>query len=94
MSNTNSLHKKYGWGDYSFVKYFDNQVLSHEIGIMKPYRGIYEAVESLSSNSPESHIFIDDVLENVNGAKNMGWDGIHFTGFENLVEEFKLRNIL
>ena len=94
LSNTNSLHEKYGWGDYSFVKYFDYQILSHEIGVMKPNPGIYKAAEALSTNLSESHIFIDDVFENVEGAINIGWDGIHFTGYENLVEKFKLRNIL
>ena len=36
LSNTNSIHKEYGWKNYSFLKYFDKLILSHEVNAVKP----------------------------------------------------------
>ncbi len=93
LSNTNAIHKKYGWEQYSFLQHFDKLVLSHEINAVKPEEKIYKAVESFTGLLPEEHIFIDDILEYVNGAKQLGWDGIQFTGYENLIVELQKRNI-
>jgi len=93
LSNTNAIHKKYGWDQYSFIQYFDKLVLSHEVNAVKPEEKIYKAVETFTGVLPHEHIFIDDILEYVNGAKKLGWDGIQFTGYENLVGEFQKRNI-
>lgn len=93
LSNTNEIHKTYGWEQYGFLQYFDKLILSHEVNAVKPEEKIYKAVETFTGLLPEEHIFIDDVLEYVNGAKNLGWDGIQFTGYENLIEELQKRNI-
>lgn len=94
ISNTNSIHKKYGFEHYEFLKLFDNLFLSHEVGFIKPEEEIYHAVENVSGFPPEEHIFIDDILEYVNAAKNLGWDGFQFLGYDDLVLNLKDRNIL
>ena len=94
LSNTNNLHKVYGWEKYQFLQNFDKLILSHEVGAVKPDEKIYKAVEKFTKEKPESHIFIDDILEYVNGAKTLGWDGIQFIGYDNLVENLKARDIL
>lgn len=94
LSNTNEIHQEYGWKNYGFLKHFDKLVLSHEAGFYKPEPGIYETVTNFTKLPPEKHIFIDDVEAYAEGAKKMGWDAIHFVGYENLVEELKRRNIL
>jgi len=94
LSNTNSIHEKYGWEHYDFLKYFDDLILSHKIGAVKPEENIYRAVEKSSGSPAEEHIFIDDVEEYVIAAKNFGWDGVHFKGYNFLVEELKLRDII
>jgi putative hydrolase of the HAD superfamily len=94
LSNTSGIHKKYGWEKYSFIENFDKLILSHEVGAVKPEEKIYRAVENYTKEKSETHIFIDDILEYVIGAKKIGWDGIQFVGYDNLVNEFKLRNIL
>ena len=35
ISNTNSIHKKYGFGNYEFLKIFDKLILSHEVKVHK-----------------------------------------------------------
>jgi putative hydrolase of the HAD superfamily len=94
LSNTNHIHKKYGWEKYSFLKYFDKLILSHEVGAVKPEEKIYKAVELFTKEKPETHIFIDDIVEYVNGAKKLGWDGIHFSEYKNLLLGLKIRNII
>jgi FMN phosphatase YigB (HAD superfamily) len=78
ISNTNSIHKKYGFEHYEFLKLFDKLFLSHEVGFIKPEKEIYQAVEKVSGFPSEEHIFIDDILEYVNVAKSLrlGWNSI------------------
>lgn len=94
LSNTNSIHREYGYKQYSFLKHFDRLILSHEVGAVKPEPEIYRAVEAFTQAPPEEHIFIDDVLEYVEGAKKMGWDALQFTSCTQLLEDFKGRGIL
>ena len=94
LSNTNDIHRRYGWQQYEFLKNFDKLILSHEVGFVKPEPEIYKAVEAYTQKPAGEHIFIDDVIEYANGAKALGWDAINFIGYDNLVEELKSRNII
>jgi len=94
LSNTNSIHKKYGWDKYGFIKIFDKLCLSHEVRAVKPDIKIYRAVEAYTQHSPAEHIFIDDIAEYAEGARNAGWDAVQFLGNENLMSEFKRRGII
>ena len=94
LSNTNSIHEKYGWEQYEFLKYFDDLILSHKIGAVKPEEKIYRAVEKSSGSPAEEHIFIDDIEEYVNAAKSFGWDGIQFKSYDYLVKDLRLRSII
>ena len=93
LSNTNYIHQKYGWEKYDFLKQFDKLILSHEVGAIKPEEKIYRAVEEFTNEPSENHIFIDDILDYVEGAKKLGWSGIQFKSHMQLLEELKLYNI-
>ena len=88
LSNTNEIHEEYGYRHYKFLEHFDKLFLSHEVGHVKPENEIYAAVENFTGKPPEEHLFIDDILEYVNGAKNCGWSAIQFTTYENLINDF------
>jgi putative hydrolase of the HAD superfamily len=94
LSNTDPIHKKYGWEHYDFLEHFDELILSYDIGAVKPEEEIYRAVENASGALSEEHIFIDDIEKYVDAAKNLGWDGIHFTSYSSLLEELNSRNIV
>lgn len=94
LSNTNSIHKRYGYGHLDFIKWFDQIFLSHEIGAVKPEEKIYRAVESFTQKKSSEHFFIDDIQEYVDGAKKCGWDGVQFKNYEQLVVDLQARNIL
>ena len=94
VSNTNSIHKRYGYQDYNFLKIFDKLFLSHEVGFIKPESEIYRAVEEASGFPSAEHIFIDDILEYTEAAKSLGWDGIQFVGYNDLLNNLKTKEIL
>lgn len=94
LSNTNEIHRQYGYRQYDFFKYFDKLVLSHEAGAVKPEPAIYRAVEAYTGYPPEEHVFIDDVEDYAGGARAMGWKAIHFKGYDSLVDELKKLNVL
>jgi putative hydrolase of the HAD superfamily len=93
LSNTNFIHQKYGWEKYSFLNNFDKLILSHEVGATKPETKIYRAVEAFTNEKPESHVFIDDVQDYVDGAKNCGWHGFQFTSYSKLISDLQTINI-
>ncbi|MBA4309513.1 MAG: HAD family phosphatase [Chlorobiaceae bacterium] len=94
LSNTNSIHKKFGWENYSFLKYFDHLILSHEVLAVKPEEKIYREVEKHSKEISSAHLFIDDIQEYVDAAIHIGWDAIQFTKYENLVTDLTAREII
>jgi len=94
LSNTNYIHQKYGWEKYDFLKIFDKLILSHEVKSYKPEPEIYQAVMNFTNESPEKHLFIDDVAEYVDGAKNMGWDAVQYVTYEKLIMDLKEREVL
>jgi len=94
LSNTDSIHKKYGWGSYNFLKHFNELILSFEVGSVKPEEKIYRTVEKVSGIPSEEHFFIDDIQEYVDAAKNIGWDAVQFVDYQKLISDLKERNIL
>lgn len=94
LSNTDSIHQKYGWQKYEFLKYFDKLILSHEVGSVKPEEEIYHAVEDASGFSSEEHFYIDDIQEYVDAAINLGWDAVQFVDYQKLASDLQERNIL
>ncbi len=93
LSNTNFIHQKYGYGNYSFFNHFDKLFLSFEVKAIKPEPQIYNAVTNFSGLQPNQHLFIDDVLEYVEGAKNVGWNAVRFIDNEQLLKDFTFYNI-
>ncbi len=94
LSNTNAIHKKYGWENYEFLRYFDKMILSNEVGAVKPEEKIYRAVENFTQVNPSEHLYIDDIEEYTNAARKLGWDVITFVSAEQLKEELRKRDVL
>jgi HAD superfamily hydrolase (TIGR01509 family) len=94
LSNTDSIHQKYGWQKYEFLKYFDKLILSHEAGAVKPEEKIYRTVEAVSGFESSEHFYVDDIKEYVDAAKNIGWTAVQFTGYERLIEDLGKHNII
>lgn len=66
----------------AFLPMMDGVVFSYACKLMKPEREIYGLLLSEYDIKAEESIFIDDRLENVQGANEVGIHGIHFKDFE------------
>jgi putative hydrolase of the HAD superfamily len=76
-----------------WLSIFDECTFSCEIGINKPDTEIYFYCIDKIGVSPNDCLFVDDSLDNVDGAKKIGMNTIHFISFEHFSEELK-RNYL
>ncbi len=76
LSNTNALHINYIEQNIPFYKDFKNSFdafyLSHEIGMRKPDKAIFDFVLTENQLKPENCLFIDDTKENCESAKKLG----------------------
>lgn len=72
VSNTNEVHAAFIAKQYSVFDHFGHRILSHEVGSLKPDRGIYEAAIHASGKAPEALFFTDDREENIEAALHLG----------------------
>ena len=94
LSNTNPKHIKNELEkNYSFSNLVDGAIYSFETGFRKPEIEIYEYFVNKSNSEPNACLFIDDLYENVKGAKNFGMHSIQFFSRENLLRDLKKMKI-
>jgi glucose-1-phosphatase len=93
LSNTNKIHHDYGWGNYSFLNYFDKLILSYKVHAVKPEAEIFKAAIAFTQKPPKEHIFIDDIAEYTKAAQGLGWDAIQYINFKQLEEELSQKGI-
>ncbi len=89
LSNTNPIHMDYIFARYPFIHSFDGWVLSHEVGLMKPDRRIFELIRDQFDLKPAETVFVDDILVNVEAAKSLGFIGIHHRDAQTTREQLK-----
>ncbi len=73
---------------------FGTLVVSGQEKVMKPDARIFQILCERAGIAPEDCVFIDDVPRNVQGAKAIGMDGIHFTTPEALEMALTQRGLL
>jgi putative hydrolase of the HAD superfamily len=66
------------------AKYFDVVVVSCEVGCVKPDSRIYEICLEQLGTAPEATLFVDDRVENLEGAARLGIRTLHFAGDESV----------
>ena len=79
---------------FDFLKSFEGIVVSGEEHTRKPYAKIYETILSRFNLEPQHCLFIDDSLENIEGAQKMGINGIHYKSSIQLKEALQHHNVL
>jgi len=95
LSNTNGPHWDWILRQYpQVIGSFDIHVPSHVTGLAKPAPAVYRNVERLTGLPPEAHLMIDDIGENVEGARRCGWDGVVFTSAAGLKRDLVERGLL
>jgi 2-haloacid dehalogenase len=79
---------------YGFFDWFDDILLSAEVNLVKPDPRIYHVLLKRIEREPEECIMIDDSAQNVDSARQVGIDGIHFRSPDQLKVELTKRGIL
>ncbi len=95
LSNVNSSHWDFilnkGW---EFIDWFDELILSHETHLIKPNPKVFEYAIKKAGCKSKQIVFIDDGLNNIKSAKELGITGIKYTNSVELLNEFKKLNII
>ena len=63
---------------HKFEDAFDHLIISAEVGVVKPIAEIYLLALEQLKVSPSEAVFVDDFIENVEGARAVGMSAIHF----------------
>jgi len=69
--------------------FFEQKIYSCDIGMIKPEKEIFLHALKIANVKPGETIFVDDLQENVDAAKNLGIQGIRFTTVQALEKELK-----
>ncbi|SFP53502.1 HAD family hydrolase [Parafilimonas terrae] len=93
LSNTNQIHYE------AFTKAYRNQVedknfdelfitayYSHNLGLRKPSKEIFETVLAKENLTAAETVFIDDSLANIEAARSAGLQGIHLPSPKTVLE--------
>ncbi len=79
---------------FNFLKYFEGIVVSGEEYTRKPFSKIYETTLNRFSLEAKHCIFIDDSIENIEAARKMGINALHYTDSIQLKADLQSYNIL
>ena len=95
LSNTNPKHIKDELDNkYVFPHLVDGAIYSFDVGLRKPDELIYQKSCEKANVLPNECVFIDDLKENIKGAKKVGLHGLHFTEMQNLQNDLKLLGLI
>lgn len=73
LSNTDPLHHSRFHDMNGGSRWFDVEVVSYEVGHLKPQAAIYEAAERQAGVPAAQIAFVDDTRANVQAARARGW---------------------
>ena len=93
LSDTNEIHFEFIKQNFPVLSYFDDFVLSYEVGFLKPSKEIFQITVKKTGCLPEECFFTDDIKENVEGAKKLGINAVQFISaeqFENYISDLSL----
>ena len=79
---------------YEFLDWFDTQIISGQVGLVKPDPDIYHLTLCQVDRDPEECLFIDDVKENIKTAAEIGIETILYTSPRQLRMDLVARGIL
>lgn len=72
---------------------FPHHTFSHRLRIAKPDERIYQHAIRAIAHPPHATLFIDDRIENIEAARALGLQAIHYTSDEAFIRELKHGNL-
>ncbi len=94
LSNTNPIHFSMVQAKYPLLEHFDDYVLSYEVCSAKPDAKIYQEALARAECLAEECFFTDDMLINVEAARQHGMDAVQFQSAPQLESELRARGVL
>ncbi|MFQ5585793.1 MAG: HAD family hydrolase [Thermodesulfobacteriota bacterium] len=94
LSNTCEMHIEWIEKRFSLLHHFDELILSHQVGHVKPEREIFDTVLARSGLTPEKHFYVDDIFHYTEVAKGLGFQAHHFQSQGGLLKELEVRGII
>ena len=79
LSNWNDEKFEVALREFPFLRLFDGRIVSGEVKIAKPDPEIYKLLLSTFDLNPRETFFMDDVMTNVEAAREQGIEAIQFT---------------
>jgi 2-haloacid dehalogenase len=79
---------------YAFLGWFDDILLSGEVKLVKPDERFFQVFLERIGRKAQECLLVDDSLENITAARQMGFDVIHHQSSEQLARELRQRNLL
>jgi glucose-1-phosphatase len=93
-SNTNVLHATHYRRQFAeTLDLFDGFVLSYEVGHLKPARDFFDACVRAAGVAASECVFIDDIAENVEGARRAGLAALQYLDTPTLITELRQMEI-
>ena len=94
LSNTNPRHiNDLLEKTYTFFEDINGSIYSFNVGVRKPDPLIFKKALKIAGSLPRESLFIDDLIENVESAKKLGFKVIHYNESLNLKNELELLGI-
>ena len=92
---TNWSAETFPWAlqNFEFLHWFEGIVVSGVEKTRKPFPDFYQILFERYNITPEKSIFIDDNLKNIEAARALKIDGIHFLGAGHLKGELERRGL-
>jgi HAD superfamily hydrolase (TIGR01509 family) len=91
LSNTNEIHWNHIESNWRVSELFDHVVLSYQVRSIKPDAEIFMEAIRLTGLTAERCFFVDDVAENIAGARRVGLDCEIFQGAAILADQLARR---
>jgi len=88
---SNNVKEWTGWREMVDAHIFDLVIDSSEVGMRKPDPEIYHLTCEKLGVEPAKAAFVDDILNNVEAARAVGLDAIHFTTTEDVLDALRPR---
>ena len=79
---------------YGFLDWFDGRVVSGEEKLRKPFPGFYQLIFDRYGVQPGETLLIDDNLRNVNAAKELGMQCVHYHNPGQLMSELQRLKVI
>lgn len=95
LSNTSDIHVDFIFRRYPVFSLFDDAIYSYKVRASKPEREIYEITSRQLGINPAETFFIDDLLPNIESAREVGFRAHHYhhDKHENLLSDLRSEGI-